>query len=103
MKMTYWTDSHVFTAAVGSYAPNAHGLYDMHGNVSEWCADWYDSAYYQHSDTIDPQGPATGTHRVQRGGSFFQLLSKCRSAARASGPPDQARSALGFRIVKESR
>ena len=58
------------TAKVGSYAANAFGLYDMHGNVWEWCQDWYDENYYKNSPKEDPPGPAQGLHRVVRGGGW---------------------------------
>lgn len=62
-------DGFEFTAPVGSFAPNAFGLYDMHGNVWEWCADWHAETYYAESPVDDPQGPAAGRARVRRGGS----------------------------------
>src|SRR5204863_10089486 len=68
------------TTAVGSYPPNAFGLYDMHGNVWEWCADWYDGAYYRANPRIDPAGPARGTNRALRGGSWLDLGRNCRAA-----------------------
>lgn len=69
------------TAAVGSYFPNDFGLYDLHGNLMEWCQDWY--APYATLKQDDPQGPATGTQRVLRGGTWDSSGSQCRAAARA--------------------
>ena len=67
----------VGTAAVGSYAPSPWGLYDAHGNVWEWCLNWYESAP---ADAVDPPGPATGIRRVLRSGAFFETAADCRSA-----------------------
>ena len=64
-------DGHAVTAPVGSYQPNGFGLYDMIGNVWEWCQDWYDSGYYGNSPTDDPSGPRSGKYRVLRGGSWY--------------------------------
>ena len=85
------------TAAVASYAPNAWGLYDMHGNVWEWCGDWYGA--YPTGSVTDPKGPATGTERVCRGGSWDYDGSGCRSAYRGSLDPSLGFSNLGFRPV----
>jgi formylglycine-generating enzyme required for sulfatase activity len=71
-------------AVVGSYPPNAWGLYDMHGNVWEWCADWYDSEYYRRSPKQGPPGPGSGSGRVIRGGSWRSYPAYVRSANRAS-------------------
>src|SRR5207302_1481786 len=68
------------TCKVGSYRPNAFGLYDMHGNVWEWCSDWFDEDYYKNSPRKDPRGPDIGEYRVMRGGSWNFDLRLCRSA-----------------------
>jgi formylglycine-generating enzyme required for sulfatase activity len=87
------------TCKVGSYAKNGFGLYDMHGNVWEWCADWFDEGYYGKSPRRDPQGPPEGSHRVIRGGSWDLDGNRCRSAYRAfSAPVDRFRN-LGFRVA----
>jgi formylglycine-generating enzyme required for sulfatase activity len=85
------------TAAVGSYAPNAWGLYDMHGNVWEWCLDWYADAM---SGGYDPKGAVSGSRRVGRGGSWRNTASSCRSAYRGSDGPSDRYPSLGFRLVR---
>ena len=86
------------TTAVGSYAPNAWGLYDMHGNVWEWCSDWY-SASLPGASVTDPQGPATGSRRVIRSGSWYNYSTYCRSAYRYEGFPTGRSNLQGFRVV----
>jgi formylglycine-generating enzyme required for sulfatase activity len=85
------------TTAVGSYAPNAWGLYDMHGNVGEWCLDWF--GLYPGGRVTDPQGPASGSLRVLRGGGWRCQGWACRSAIRCSFCPDDRFEFLGFRSV----
>jgi formylglycine-generating enzyme required for sulfatase activity len=87
------------TAAVGSYLPNAWGLYDMHGNVYEWCLDWYVSGDALLLSGDDPRGPLSGTARMQRGGRWNDGASNCRSARRSSGSPSNRNSIVGFRVA----
>ena len=75
------------TTKVGSYPPNPLGLYDLHGNVWEWCADWYDADYYKRSPKQDPQGPENSEHRVLRGGSWGNNGWYCRAACRCDFAP----------------
>ncbi len=95
-------DGHDKTAPVASYAPNAWGLYDMHGNVWEWCSDWYDSDYYAESPTSDPTGPSSGSYRVNRGGGWSDYAQGCRSAYRSRDTPGYRSDNLGFRTVLAS-
>jgi formylglycine-generating enzyme required for sulfatase activity len=87
------------TCKVGSYRPNRFGLYDMHGNVWEWCADWYDKDYYHKSLWKDPQGPLTGSDRVFRGGSWYHNGQSCRSANRHRDWPTDRDNYIGFRVA----
>ena len=84
--------------AVGSYKPNAFGLYDMHGNVWEWCEDW--KVDYPKEAVIDPKGPATGSVRVLRGGSFDSNGSDARSSLRVVNEPSFRLVDFGFRLAK---
>jgi len=88
------------TTPGGDYPPNAWGLYDMHGNLWEWCLDWFGA--YPADAAPDPRGPATGSARALRGGSWFMAGGKCRSASRASGDPKAGRNGIGFRVVLAS-
>ena len=85
--------------AVGTFQPNGYGLYDMAGNVREWCWDRYATNYYSTSPTTNPQGPASGTSRVVRSGSWFDEATDLRSASRHYGLPTSAGNILGFRCV----
>ncbi|MBT5715507.1 MAG: formylglycine-generating enzyme family protein [Opitutae bacterium] len=80
------------------YSPNAWGIHDMHGNVMEWCHDYY-SPYGTKNKTVDPLGFFNGSRRVVRGGSFYRTAQQCRSASRASYEPSYRGSEIGFRMV----
>lgn len=87
------------TCPVGEFPPNDFGLFDMHGNVMEWCSDWYAADYYQKSSKQDPPGPDRGTEKVTRGGSWSNSGKACRSAVRTKLAPDESHYGLGFRVV----
>ena len=107
----YLGDSDQRVHPVGRLHPNAWGIYDMHGNVTEYCQDWYDANYYRDSPATDPQGPSSGQQRVFRGGSFFDpgpisslIDGSLRSAARNQAAPDGGiLEEHGFRIVAVPR
>jgi uncharacterized protein (TIGR02996 family) len=87
------------TCAVGSYRANAFGLYDMHGNIWEWCEDWYADGYYRSSPRRDPPGPPRDSHRALRGGCWDGLASACRSAYRVGSEPGEGSYYDGFRVA----
>lgn len=90
------------TCPVRTYEPNGFGLYEVTGNVWEWCADWFDPAYYAEAPRRNPRGPASGEARVMRGGSYLCHESYCRRYrvdARSGNSPDSSAGNIGFRIV----
>ena len=94
----YGANSNSQTHPVGQKEPNAWGLYDMSGNVWEWCHDWYGP--YPSGSVIDPTGPDSGMARVLRGGSWFSYPSICRSADRFDNTPVARYDNIGFRVVQ---
>lgn len=97
-----WDDGFAFTAPVASFRPNAFGLYDMHGNVGEWCADWFDAAYYESSPESDPSGPKWPRRwHVVRGGSWFNTPLSCRCSGRHDCVQTMPSTTNGFRLVMD--
>jgi sulfatase modifying factor 1 len=95
-------DGYYGTCPVSAFAPNGYGIYNATGNVWEWTADWFDATYRAHDRRTDPAGPPTGTHRVQKGGSYLCHASYCRRyrvAARQGNEPSSTTGNLGFRCA----
>lgn len=96
----WMSGTYPFTTRAGYFAPNGDGLHDMVGNVWEWCWDWHGKAYYGTSPVNDPRGPASGTHRVLRGGSWRSYAYYCRAAYRGMSTPEHTWDCVGFRTVR---
>jgi len=95
-------DGHPFTAPVGSFAPNAFGLFDLHGNVWEWVSDWYGEDYYARSPTDDPTGPADGPVKVRRGGSWHTWPFYSRCSFRNWNTVETRYTLVGIRLVRDA-
>jgi formylglycine-generating enzyme len=92
-------DGYRYTAPVGRFPANGYGLFDMAGNVAEWCLDWYEATYYARSPIDNPLGPSGGKNKVLRGGSWFSRSRDLRCASRQFAPPQNADGFIGFRLV----
>jgi formylglycine-generating enzyme required for sulfatase activity len=95
-------DSPPATSAVGNYYPNGYGVYDTAGNVSEWCSDWYSSDYYRKSPRENPKGPGSGTHKIIRGGAWYNDAVSIRVDQRGWIEPFAIDEGIGFRCVMEA-
>ena len=97
-------DGYIGTAPAGAFSPNGFGLYNLSGNVWEWCSDWFDPTFHVRGPRLNPGGPSTGTAKSIRGGSYLCHDSYCnryRVAARSANTPDSSTGNLGFRCVRD--
>ncbi|MDE7102109.1 MAG: formylglycine-generating enzyme family protein, partial [Bacteroidales bacterium] len=97
----YANNSNSATHPVAEKKANGIGLYDMSGNVWEWCSDWYEENYYANSPTVNPKGPESGESRVKRGGAYGFQAVICRVSGRNSSTPDYKGVNTGLRVVRE--
>ncbi len=99
-KLNQFDDENKNTSPIGSFPPNAYGLYDMSGNVWEWVSDWYDVNYYKNASRNNPKGPRKGTEKILRGGSWLGEPSTLRTSFRFRLLPENKNFHIGFRCAK---
>jgi len=96
-----YDDGYIYSAPAGSFPPNVFGIFDLEGNVLEWCADWYNQDYYKNSEKINPKGPEKGNYKIIRGASWNRSGEYLRSTYRSWYPTACAFNFLGFRCAKD--